>query len=281
MATLSVCIIVKNEHEFLPICLNSINGLADELIIVDTGSTDKTRDIAKQYSAKVRDFKWVNDFSKARNFSIQQATGEWIFVIDADETINPGDIPKIKKLLEKQGIEGYKLHQWNYTFDKTRADFIYIPNPDSFTKQYPGFILATPVRLFRNQGYRYQFAIHETIESSILERNGKIVDSGIIIHHYGFEKSINSKEEKKDMYFKIAEQQATTTPDKAKPHYESGLIHKSKGRFDQATKCFEHAIAADPHYLHPYSNLAEIALLNNNTDKAEVYLKKAILVRPL
>ena len=94
MPTISVCMIVKNEGQYLRQCLESVKIFADEIIIVDTGSTDKTKQIAEQYTNKIYDFVWIDDFSAARNFSLSKASKEWIFVIDADEFIlfNPKDV---------------------------------------------------------------------------------------------------------------------------------------------------------------------------------------------
>lgn len=86
---LSLCMIVKNEQETLAKCLNSVKGIVDEMIIVDTGSTDKTPKIAQQFGAKVHSFNWCDDFAKARNASLSYATGQWILVLDADEILDP------------------------------------------------------------------------------------------------------------------------------------------------------------------------------------------------
>lgn len=97
MITISACLIVKNEEKVLKRCLDCIKVFADEIIIVDTGSTDKTKDIALEYTDKIYDFTWVNDFSAARNESFSKATMDYIYVADADEVI---DSENIKKLLE-------------------------------------------------------------------------------------------------------------------------------------------------------------------------------------
>ncbi|RLB04217.1 MAG: glycosyltransferase, partial [Deltaproteobacteria bacterium] len=86
---LSVCMIVKNEEKMLPKCLESIREVADEIIIVDTGSTDNTVAIAESFGAKVYFHPWEKDFSKHRNQSLSYATGDWILQIDADETLEP------------------------------------------------------------------------------------------------------------------------------------------------------------------------------------------------
>ena len=84
METLSVCIIAKNEEKFLPDCIDSIKTVANEIILVDTGSSDRTVEIAKSYNCKVFNFPWQNDFSKARNFALEKAQSDWILSIDAD-----------------------------------------------------------------------------------------------------------------------------------------------------------------------------------------------------
>ena len=83
MVTISVCMIVKNEENVLSRCLDSLSGLWDELIIVDTGSTDETKEIAKKYTDKVYDFTWTGNFSDARNYSFSKAKGDYIYCADA------------------------------------------------------------------------------------------------------------------------------------------------------------------------------------------------------
>ncbi|MBC7084270.1 MAG: glycosyltransferase [Firmicutes bacterium] len=95
---ISLCMIVKNEEEFLPGCLDSVKGVVDEIIIVDTGSTDRTVEIARQYGAKVYHYEWNDDFAAARNESLKHATCGWILVLDADERLEPGSGPLLKAI---------------------------------------------------------------------------------------------------------------------------------------------------------------------------------------
>ena len=90
--------IVKNEEKVLKRCLDSVKDIVDEIIIVDTGSTDKTKEIAKKYATKILDFKWVDDFSKARNYSFSQATKDYILWLDADDIITKENKKKIMNL---------------------------------------------------------------------------------------------------------------------------------------------------------------------------------------
>ncbi|MDE7325215.1 MAG: glycosyltransferase family 2 protein [Lachnospiraceae bacterium] len=101
MISISVCMIVKDEEKVLARCLDSLAGIADEIIIVDTGSQDATKQIAAAYTDHIYDFAWVYDFSAARNYSFSKATKEYIYVADADEVIQEGERQKFLKLKEE------------------------------------------------------------------------------------------------------------------------------------------------------------------------------------
>ena len=100
MPKISLCMIVKNEEEMLPECLESIDGLVDEIILVDTGSTDKTIEIAQEYGAKIHHFPWINDFAAARNESVRLASGEYLLILDADERLYEFDRTAFDKAME-------------------------------------------------------------------------------------------------------------------------------------------------------------------------------------
>ena len=100
MITISVCMIVKNEERVLERCLDSLRGLMDELIIVDTGSADRTKEIAARYTDKIYDFAWVGDFSAARNFAFSKASCEYIYSADADEVIGEKNRESFLRLKE-------------------------------------------------------------------------------------------------------------------------------------------------------------------------------------
>lgn len=119
MITLSLCMIVRNEEKILDRCLSGIAGLMDEIIIVDTGSMDRTREIAAAYTDKIYDFKWINDFSAARNFAFSKATKEYIYSADADEVIDEANRKKflaLKELLlpEIEIVQMYYSNQLKY-----------------------------------------------------------------------------------------------------------------------------------------------------------------------
>ena len=96
----SLCMIARNEALTLPRCLTSVAGLVDEIIVVDTGSSDNTRTVAQELGAQVHDFAWVDDFAAARNESLRHASGDWIFWLDGDEHLDADNRAKLRTLLD-------------------------------------------------------------------------------------------------------------------------------------------------------------------------------------
>lgn len=164
MVSLSLCMIVKDEEDVLERCLVSAKEIADEIIIVDTGSTDSTKKIAKKFTKKVYDFKWCEDFAKARNFAFSKATKEYVMWLDADDVILKDDKNKLKELLKNfdTSIDMVMLN-YNVGFDEDG-------NPNfSYYRE----------RIFkRSNGYKWIGQIHEVIPPS-----GKIMYSSISITH--------------------------------------------------------------------------------------------------
>ena len=98
--TVSLCMIVKNEEETLSVCLNSVKAFVDEIVIVDTGSTDRTKEVAKQFTDLVYDFTWIDDFSAARNFAFSKGSCDYLMWLDADDIILEEDLNKLLSLKE-------------------------------------------------------------------------------------------------------------------------------------------------------------------------------------
>ncbi|MEA1961700.1 MAG: glycosyltransferase [Bacillota bacterium] len=168
--TLSLCMIAKNESDKIARCLASIKDFVDEIIVVDTGSTDSTREIARQYGARVFESRWENDFSKARNISLENASSDWILFLDCDEEISPESGPIIKKMIEEGPYEAY---------------FVEVVNNTEVSTQ----LIVTSIRLFKNRPvYRFEGRIHEQIVYSIIRNYGRdsIGASKISIIHHGY-----------------------------------------------------------------------------------------------
>ncbi|OAA90625.1 tetratricopeptide repeat-containing glycosyltransferase family 2 protein [Clostridium ljungdahlii] len=169
---ISLCMIVKNEEKYLPACLESIKDIVDEIIIVDTGSTDKTVEIAQNYGAKVYYFKWNNNFSEARNVSLKYATKDWILIMDADDELQPKYRDNFKLLLNSKLDDNavYFFETLNYCGDK--------PDDNCIT------INLNP-RMFKNgRGFHYEGEIHNQLIYPHNEYNA--IYNAVKIYHYGY-----------------------------------------------------------------------------------------------
>ena len=171
--------IVKNEEQYLRDCFLSIKDLVDEIVLVDTGSTDNTIKIAEEFGAKVFNFTWVNDFSAARNFALGKSTGDWILYLDADERLDHYSISEVRKILESNASLACYCTVKSYDAEESRDNSL----------RYP--------RLFTNsQEIKFTGKVHEQIEPSLLKNKYHIFNSSILIHHIGYNISKEEKNKK-------------------------------------------------------------------------------------
>ena len=182
---LSLCMIVRDEEFSLESTLLTARPHVDEMIIVDTGSTDQTLSIAKKYADRLEHFKWIDDFSAARNYSLSFATEPWILVLDADEIIAPDDYARLKEASRSDRYDGFYLTQRRYLGRSEGNSATWKPaDPeDPYSKHYQGYHDNPIVRLFRNDAsIKYSGPIHELIDPSLSSEFIGISD--VRIHHY-------------------------------------------------------------------------------------------------
>lgn len=161
--------IVKNEEKLLRECLQSVKDVVDEIIIVDTGSTDNTIQIAESFGASVYQHKWNNDFSEARNYSLSKVTSDWVLYLDADERLDASAKHLLKKLTSNRDKIGYRCK---------------IYNVDEINKKPK---LQRYTRLFRNiKGIRFSGKAHEQIDDSLFAHGCKIQNTELLINHFGY-----------------------------------------------------------------------------------------------
>ena len=192
---LSLCMIVRNEERSLAQCLDSARSLAAELIVADTGSTDRTPEIALQYGANVLSIDFTRiDFAAARNRTLSSARGRWVLVLDADERLDPSSVQPVRHLIAGNENAGYYFERLN-------------AQPDSAppTRDYL-------VRLFPNRpDYRYRGRVHETIDAAILAGRGRLLRSEIRIHH-DFASDPDTRRRRNHLYIDILNQEIAADP---------------------------------------------------------------------
>lgn len=258
--TISLCMIVKDEEQWLAQCLDSVKNLVTEIIVVDTGSTDATKEIAKKYNAKLFDFTWKDNFADARNFSISKATGDWILWLDADETIAKKDHDHIKKIIKEAQFPIVVLEQRHYTNDEKNIRFKKIDERyQAEAKECKGYYATLITRLFKNNlGLQFEGAVHETIDKSMQKLGLQFLQTDIPIHHYQHMKSEDKMKEKKEKYNKLLEEKAKQDPTDIKTLHDLAITHLQKHDFKTAFQYFKKIYDLDSELLEPYLGMGLI-----------------------
>lgn len=218
--TISLCMIVKNEEPCLGRCLDSVKGHVDEIIIVDTGSTDKTVEIAESYGAKIYHHPWENDFSKHRNQSLSYATGDWIFQLDADEELFPEDGPGLKKIIGEGKADCYHCRFYDIKKDGSVHGTFYL------------------IRLFRNgRGMAYERKVHNQLRTQ-----GREAYSSIRIRHYGYDLTKEQMEAKHLRTTTLLKEMLVNDPEDAYSIYQLSSSYSMHREFDKAVAYGEMAL---------------------------------------
>lgn len=228
--TVSLCMIVKDEETYIRRCLDSVSNLVDEIIIVDTGSTDSTLCIAAEYGAKIFKFTWQEDFAIARNFSIENAKSDYILVLDADEYIDQ-DTNLQESINDMKDY--YIINFKNY------MDGGYVSNHQA-------------IRLFKNNiGLKYFGKIHEHLNIDDFD-NLSVTFADFIIHHDGYKKEVFSQKNKFERNFKILEKEVKSNPT-GYNLFNLGTQYKVGGEYLKALEQFKksYPLSKDQIYL-PY-----------------------------
>jgi glycosyltransferase involved in cell wall biosynthesis/predicted Zn-dependent protease len=223
---LSVCLIVKNEEKFLGQCLKSIRGLATQIVVVDTGSTDRTVEIAKEFGAEVYTFTWGDDFSSARNAALEHATGDWVLVLDADEELSATGAEALKTAMSHAAVMAWRLPIVDV--GREADGCAYVP------------------RLFRNApGLFYVGRVHEQVFSSIEVRRGewglenRVGDASLI--HHGYTAEMTRDRNKVERNLKLLERAVEELPDEPHLLMNLGLELGRSGRETEALERYRQA----------------------------------------
>jgi glycosyltransferase involved in cell wall biosynthesis len=213
---ITLSMIARNEAEYLEECLQSVQGVVDEIVLVDTGSTDATPQIAERYGAKVIHAEWQNDFAAARNIALQHATGDWILVLDADERLTPESKQAILNAARHPQFVGYYLEILNE-----------IREGDYFVHRL--------VRLFRRMPYaRWEGAIHEQIIPSLVSHKGRIATVAAQVRHLGYSKEVMRSRDKAQRNIEIILRELEQDPDDLFHKFNLANTYFALGDYEQA-----------------------------------------------
>jgi tetratricopeptide (TPR) repeat protein len=227
--TLSLCMIVRDEEEMLPRCLAAIRDAVDEIVIVDTGSTDKTIEIARSFGAKVIEREWTGSFADARNASFEAATGDWVMYLDADEVLVTEDAQRLRQLTGQTWHEAFYLVETNYTGEEGDGTAL----------------THNALRVFRNRPeYRFEGRLHEQIAQHLPTYTPeRVTPTTVRIEHYGYLGSVRSAKEKSQRNLELLRAQQAESPPTPFLHFNLGSEYAAAEDGRAALAEFERAWA--------------------------------------
>ena len=239
--------IVKDEAERLAGAVESARPIVDEIIILDTGSSDGSVELAKRLGAKVFAYDWKDDFAAARNEAIKKAETDWILSLDADEKISSRDHGRILELTENELIGGYYLIQRHYLpgegYDDWRAVSGEYPEME---RGFSGYTQNWALRLFRrNEAIVWDGRIHETVICVNPSLHWMTAKTNIVVHHYGKVAPAELLERKKRKYYRITRRKAEERPGDAKAQHEMGVQLHELGKWEECVPYFKRAFELD------------------------------------
>ncbi len=237
---ISVCMIVKNEIDVLEKCILSVKDklkkVVNDIVVVDTGSTDGTKELAQGLGCRVYDFEWVNDFAIARNFSVSKAKNDWVLILDADEYIVEVDQKELKDLCSKQyehvlaNVVIASLNDDNEIFDKIRIG-----------------------RLYNRKKYKFSERIHETL-FPIGEFSTAGYKLKLTVEHTGYMKSTKTKKDKNQFYIKMLKESLDKDENNLYLTGHLATCYKEIEEYEKSIECYEKVVFSNscsdkPYYL--------------------------------
>ena len=217
---LSLCMIVRDEEEMLGRCLGAVAGAVDQIVVVDTGSTDRSVEIARSFGASVIAVEWSGSFADARNHSLAAAEGEWILFLDADEVLIDGSRERLHELTRRTWCEGFNFTVLNHTGDIEDGTAV----------------SHTALRVFRNRpDHRFEGRLHEQIAERLpLFLPERVRTSGLSIEHFGYLKEVRARRAKSERNIGLLRLQQAEGPPSAFLHFNLGSEHAAAGDHEAA-----------------------------------------------
>ena len=237
---ISLCMIVKNEQDWVTGAVESVRSIVDEVIIVDTGSTDATPSQVEALGVRLLRYQWSGSFADARNVSLAAARQPWILVLDADERIASRDLGLITSAVKSGAADGFHLIQRNYV---RRSQLLgWTPNGNEYEEgsQYDGYVDNPLIRLFRNAPeIRFHGVVHEIVDPNRLPPTFKFASVAVVLHHYGKVRDDERVEAKQRFYLELGLKKIQEDSGNAKAFLDLGIQYQELGLHAEACEHFE------------------------------------------
>ncbi len=225
--TLALSMIVRNGGAQLNACLASARPFVDEIVVADTGSTDDSITVAREFGAHVIEIPWEDDFAKARNLALAPVTANWVLSLDADERLDPEEAQRLRELMAGKAA-AYQVIIRNYvrSLNERLWDQAAQANPGTFeeSREYPAYLEHKNVRLFRRDPrIHFVHRVHESVGPQVQAHGLMLGEAGFLIHHFGLAVQGDERTRKNELYRRMGEAKVRENPRDAQAHFELGL----------------------------------------------------------
>ncbi len=279
--SVSLCMIVRDEAEHLARCLHSAKPVVDEIIIVDTGSIDRSKEIARAFGAKVIEQAWENDFSKARNRALAEATKDRILVLDGDEVISPKDYENFKNLLQA-GLgapTAYTLQTRNYS-DRLNTVGFQLNGGEYAEEAGAGWFPSDKVRLFPNDPrLRFHYPVHEVVEPALKELKIPTRRCDMPVHHYG-KLAEERTAAKTRVYHAMGRRKLSAAQTDPAALREAAIQASHLGRHEEALELWQRFVQSQGGSAEAFVNLASAFFNLRRYSEAAASAEKAMALAP-
>jgi glycosyltransferase involved in cell wall biosynthesis len=278
----SLCMIVRNEERCIARCLASCKSVVHEMVVVDTGSDDRTRQIAELFGARVIEQPWNGDFSAARNAGLAVATAEWLLVMDADEVLSSRDHELFRQALDRaENPAAFEMTTRNYTNHATLDGFIPCNGEYPEDESGSGWTPSKKVRLFPNgMNIRFQGVVHELVEPSIAQAGIRVVPHPVVVHHFGGLED-SRMQRKREIYYTLGLKKLNScTGSDQKALYELAIQAAELARFDEAEALWRRFIENETGYAPAWCNFSYVLLRRGLLEEAWNATERALQLQP-
>lgn len=233
---ITLCLILKNEAQYVATCIESVQPLVDKIMIADTGSTDDTVAICKQYTDHIETIDFSMGFSNARNHLVKQVKTKWILFLDADEYFDPIELNRLGNFLNCASPDVDAFSVLRYNFFSSGA-----------------FYTSDTIKLFRSHpDIFYTGIVVDSVKPSLMKRGGKIQQIPVILNHFGHCRPILVRDQKAYKYLEMMDRDLAQNPNNFKVLGYKALILRTLGRLEEAQFWVDKALKCAPNEGHPY-----------------------------
>lgn len=275
--TISVNIIAKNEEKKIGKAIRSVIDLADEIIIVDTGSSDNTLSVAINEGARVSQIEWKDDFSEPRNKALKMSRAEWILSLDADEVLPKKGKEEITEMTKRKEVAAFRMATRNYKTDHRTLDIQVNDNFYEEGKEYSHYVRSIKTRLFqRKEGVYWEFPIHEVVDRRVRIMGGKFEQAKIEVQHFHKNLSLEERKKQIEFYLKLAEKKVKENPKDGHAWGELAVCELISRFYPRAARSYYNAIRLGENIGKNRYGYAGVLKILGHREKCDREIERAI-----